>query len=141
MTTDVRLRPRDCIKVAAIGGIHVSDQMLQLARLRARHPGGVPTLEPDAWSAAFAGSKIVAALGWTQEKKDMVMVVEVDRTPDHWGRLGTLVLIKEFILAAELRGIKVQAMILPANVALKTALTQNDCECVIEIWQRKERKT
>jgi len=131
-----KLRPRDAIKVFAIGGVHVSDQMLQLARLRSRHPGGVPTLEPDAWSAAFAGSKIVAALGYIQEKPGMLMVVEVDRTIDHWGRLGTLVLIREFIYQAELRNLRVQAMILPSNESLKKALTENGAKCVVEIWER-----
>jgi hypothetical protein len=135
--TVATMKPREAIQTWALGPKHFK----ALAALRVQHAGGVPTLEPDAWSGAFEGERLVAAIGFTQEKPDMMMVVEVDRTPDHWGKIGTLVLIKEFIAAAEARGIRVQAMVLPANSKLKEALSREGAKCVVEIWEKPKADT
>ena len=87
-STALKSRPRDTIRVYAIGGERVADQMLQLAKLRLDHPGGVPIMEPQAWSAAYAGTKMVAAIGYFMVQENHLIVTEVDRTPDHGGRVA-----------------------------------------------------
>lgn len=125
-------RPRDAIRTWMVQ----PRDFKKLAEMRVAHHGGVPTLEPQTWSGAYVEDRLVAAIGWTQEKPDMVMVVEVDREPTHWGRIGTLVLIRDFVAAGEARGIRVQAMVMPSNTALKQALSENGACCVIEIWEK-----
>ena len=131
--TATAVRPRDAI---AIRRPDPSDFM-ELARLRLQHQAGVPMLEPTHWVIAREHSdpRIIAALGWIEEKPGMRMVVEVDRVDDRWGKIGTLVLVKAIIEGGHRNNIRTQAMINPTNEALKHALTQVDAKPVCEIWE------
>lgn len=112
----------------------------ELAALRLEHQQGVPQVEPTHWVGArrrIEGYPIVAALGWIEEKLGMRMVVEIDRTPDRWGKIGALVLVQSIIDGSRKHGIRVQAMVLPSNDALKKALLHPkvNARCVLEIWE------
>lgn len=138
MTTAVappKLRPRDVITIAVIGGKNVSEQMYQLAKMRLSHPGGVPITEPQQWTGAFVGNKLLAALGWNQLLPHLVWVLEVNRDPTKWGAVATLVLFREFKKRCEAQGTKVQALVMPSNYDLKDALTQLKMHLAIEVWE------
>ena len=131
MTPVERLRPRDALALIAL----TPPQFVQLAKLRAAHPGGTGDVQPQFWAGAMDGDRLVAAVGWVQEKPDMRMVVEVDKTDDHWGKIGTIALIRKLIESSKTHGIRVQAMILPSNERLKAALTKEGAKCVVEVWE------
>jgi hypothetical protein len=129
-----KMKPRECISTWMVGPKHFK----QLAALRVAHPGGVPIMEPDSWSGAFDGDRLVAAIGWKIFEPGVITVIELDKTTDRWGTIGTGVLIHSFIASAEAQKMRVQALILPSNKPLKAFLENLGAKVVLEIYEKVE---
>jgi hypothetical protein len=131
------MKPREAISVRRIdseAGFLVLAQMIQ-----AHHPGGAPDqIKATHWAGAYENGRLVAAIGWVEEKPGMRMLVEVDKTPDHWGKVGVFTLIRGMIASCKQHGIRLQGLVLPSNEQLKRALTREKCRCVVEVWEVPE---
>ena len=137
------MRPREAVATRLIGVDPAvrSSELYELAKLRMSHPGGVGQVEATRWAGAYDGLRLVAAVGWIEEKPGMWMVVEVDKTDDHWGKIGVIVLIRQLIEASEKYGFRLQALILPGNVKLKAALEREGAKIAVEIWEKFKEPT
>ena len=126
-----KMKPREAISTWMVGPKHFK----QLAALRVRHPGGTPLMEPDTWSGAFDGDRLVAAIGWKMLEPGVATIIELDKVDDRWGIIGTVVLIKSFVEGAEAQGMRVQALILPSNTALRNFMREKiGAQCILEMW-------
>ena len=126
-----RMKPLDAI---ALRKLTPTDGFTQLAQLQLDHPQAVG-MEPHEWVGAWDSDRLVAAVGWIDDKPGMRMVVEVQRTDDHWGKVGVIVLIRAIIAYCQRSNIRLQAMILPSNAKLKEALAREGAFCAVEIWE------
>ena len=126
-------KPREFIDVWMVG----PRDFRQLAELRVRHPGGAPNIDPQTWTGAYEGTRLVAAIGWTVFEKGIVTIQEIDKVDDRWGIIGSVVLIRSFVNGAREKGLRVQAWVMPGNTALKEFIAKNvnGAKVILEIYE------
>lgn len=131
-----KLRARDAVRIVRFNALATPFALVeQFARLRLEHPGGVPTFIPRFNAFAVVEERVVASIGWIEETDEIRVCCEINRVPDHWGRIGVLVLIRGFVQSTHAIGRRAQALIMPGNEDLKRALLQVGAAPVVEIWE------